>query len=576
MQHLMIALCALVASGLIVSGCKQQSPSGLSSERSVIKFIDRYNPTLIKSSWVDIKLSEARFSFSSDGVTVVKRRAREDISKREYAEAHQFKNGAILYKKSPSNIVRADTSAQLYNAFSKANQLKDIGVAIEQGEIKTYSQAGKKFSYVIKNTQDKTCFIFYRNLEDSLRSNAYFDEYVNGSICEAQQVSEIALKNKYLPFVRDIEFDGGRQSTAQAFATALQDIDKIEGMDDSIIVRNQLALLVPQIVEIRAGIARIDYNVLGAQGGVKIYVDGKVHTVQKMGMPGSVAVNVAKEQNVVSLSVKDNSGQSVKKTVTLARGTEDEASIFSFAQAKSSGKKYAILIGIEDYFDHKVPDLLTPIEDITEISRFLVDYYGYEKTFVAKNPTRNEFRKLFNDVAASLTEEDELLIYYAGHGVVDDKSQKGYWLFADADADSALKWVSNVSIQQSIDSLLAKNVIIIADSCFSGSFIGSEISRDIKNIFHIRKNTFKNSRTVLTSGDLEPVLDGGGGGYSVFAAAFINLLRSNIGTLTGAQISEMLRHDVRRAGATQKVSYGNLFSSNSLHSGDFIFNNQYF
>jgi hypothetical protein len=46
----------------------------------------------------------------------------------------------------------------------------------------------------------------------------------------------------------------------------------------------------------------------------------------------------------------------------------------------------------------------------------------------------------------------------------------------------------------------------------------------------------KRSRTVITSGGLEPVLDAGGGEHSVFAKAFLAVLQTNKGILEGPEL----------------------------------------
>jgi hypothetical protein len=51
----------------------------------------------------------------------------------------------------------------------------------------------------------------------------------------------------------------------------------------------------------------------------------------------------------------------------------------------------------------------------------------------------------------------------------------------------------------------------------------------------------KRSRTALTSGGIEPVLDSGGGQHSVFAKAFLTMLDENRGVLDGQQISSQIK-----------------------------------
>ena len=65
----------------------------------------------------------------------------------------------------------------------------------------------------------------------------------------------------------------------------------------------------------------------------------------------------------------------------------------------------------------------------------------------------------------------------------------------------------------------AKNILLMADSCFSGALTRGialanerEISSNALDLFMKTK-----SRIVISSGGLKPVLDGGGGNHSIFA-----------------------------------------------------------
>ena len=79
----------------------------------------------------------------------------------------------------------------------------------------------------------------------------------------------------------------------------------------------------------------------------------------------------------------------------------------------------------------------------------------------------------------------------------------------------------------------------MVDSCYSGALTRSSMARlatgatDAERLHWLRAVSQKRSRTVLTSGGLEPVLDAGGGEHSVFARALLEVLRSNAEVLDG-------------------------------------------
>jgi len=138
-----------------------------------------------------------------------------------------------------------------------------------------------------------------------------------------------------------------------------------------------------------------------------------------------------------------------------------------------------------------------------------------------------------------LTEKDNLLIYYAGHGELDRVNMRGHWLPVDADGDNTANWVSTVAITDILNSMSVKHIMVVSDSCYSGAMTRSSLSRLEAGQSNKKKSQWlkamlkAKSRTVLTSGGLKPVMDGGGGNHSVFANAFINALESNTDLLEG-------------------------------------------
>jgi hypothetical protein len=148
----------------------------------------------------------------------------------------------------------------------------------------------------------------------------------------------------------------------------------------------------------------------------------------------------------------------------------------------------------------------------------------------------------------TLTEQDNLLIYYAGHGEIDAGSRHGYWLPVDADANDKKNWISNEAITNIIDAIPAKHVMVIADSCYSGTLGQANLSAmalDLEvelDLEWVQAMGGVKTRTVLTSGGEKPVLDIGIGNHSIFAGALLSVLDSNEGLLEGNRLHrEVLR-----------------------------------
>ena len=92
----------------------------------------------------------------------------------------------------------------------------------------------------------------------------------------------------------------------------------------------------------------------------------------------------------------------------------------------------------------------------------------------------------------------------------------------------------------------AKHVMVVADSCYSGTLSGSSISPlpdEVENEDILFTSRVK-ARTVLTSGGLQPILDSGGNGHSIFASAFLDVLNENDGVMEGYRLYKALSQQV--------------------------------
>lgn len=230
------------------------------------------------------------------------------------------------------------------------------------------------------------------------------------------------------------------------------------------------------------------------------------------------------------------------------------------------GNYYALIVGINHYPYMK--DLQTARNDSRSVAYVLKNDYGYEVKLMI-DPTRSEIISALNHLRRKLSTSDNLLIYYAGHGWLDEEADEGYWLPSDATPENEANWISNSAITSSIKAIKAKHVIVVADSCYSGKLIrGLHIKR--KTPHYLARICRKATRVVLTSGGVEPVIDSvGNERHSVFAAAFIKVLRENQGVMDGTELFTRIRRQVV-LNADQVPEYSDIRKAGH-DGGDFIF-----
>ena len=193
-----------------------------------------------------------------------------------------------------------------------------------------------------------------------------------------------------------------------------------------------------------------------------------------------------------------------------------------------------------------------------------------------ENPERHEITKQFNLLKNTVKSEDVLLIYYAGHGFLDQKTDEGYWLPADAEEEDDSFWISNNYVINKLKAINAKNILLVSDSCFSGSLItrGIKKNSEIKTLNMIEKFLNTQSRVTISSGGLKPVLDSGGGKNSIFARSFIDALTSIRQPTTSAELYLQLRNNVTQKslslGIEQIPLRGEVIDAGHL-APDFVF-----
>lgn len=99
-----------------------------------------------------------------------------------------------------------------------------------------------------------------------------------------------------------------------------------------------------------------------------------------------------------------------------------------------SSTYYGLIIGIEEYQDPNLPDLDNPISDAEMLYNTLVSNYSFveDNMMMLRNAKRNDIVNALDLLSNIVTPSDNLLIFYAGHGNWDERSDVGYWLPADA------------------------------------------------------------------------------------------------------------------------------------------------
>jgi len=314
------------------------------------------------------------------------------------------------------------------------------------------------------------------------------------------------------------------------------------------------------VLQVRSGSStQIIRGRIVAPAGIKLAtLNGRPLRVDSQGMFNTALPLTGKKTRVVvhALDRKEQTGNFVFQ---LAPSKDKETDLDTStrvgrtAHSIDFGRYYAVVIGNDEYSNY--PQLKTAVNDANKVAEVLRQNYGFETQLIT-NADRYTVLSALNEVRSKLREQDNLLIYYAGHGEIDPTTKQGYWLPVDAEKGNTANWISNGAITDLLNTIKARHVLIVADSCYSGSMTRSSIPRlntkmnDAKFQKWLKLMKKTRTRTVLTSGGLQPVLDSVGGKHSVFAQAFLNKLKRGKGVIDAYRIYLDVAGEVQQTAAS--------------------------
>jgi len=312
--------------------------------------------------------------------------------------------------------------------------------------------------------------------------------------------------------------------------------------------------------------------ILGDNGLFRASIDVK---------PGGSDIRIA--------AIDQRGGESALEFVMIPQGQGGGASLVAASASSGSaaklpsgvdlGRFHAIVIGNNKYQSNYYAPLQSSVNDATAVAQILRERYGYQ-TNLLLNATRFQMLSALNEAREALGPNDNLLVYYAGHGELSDDGKQGYWVPVDAQPGLSNTLVSNTSISEVLETMKAQHVLVVADSCYSGAMTGSAVPvanpavAEGKWAEWVKAMAAGRSRTALTSGGVQPVPDTGSGKHSYFARAFLNALEDNNRVLEGQQLYREITSSLALAAINAPVTQSPEYAAIQFaghETGEFFF-----
>jgi WD40 repeat protein/energy-coupling factor transporter ATP-binding protein EcfA2 len=182
-----------------------------------------------------------------------------------------------------------------------------------------------------------------------------------------------------------------------------------------------------------------------------------------------------------------------------------------------SKPQLAVVIGINEYA-HPIPELKTPTEDAEKLAEILSKHkYKVLKLNKKGEATKDKLISLigafkeqkipFKDGFITVEPDDQVLFYFAGHGILssseDVDESVGYLIPQDGE-DRYTSWLRMEQLREALNNLRCRHLLVILDCCFAGAFIREERHRNFVRSQKVYKESYKRfvdgyARQVITS-----------------------------------------------------------------------------
>jgi uncharacterized repeat protein (TIGR01451 family) len=398
----------------------------------------------------------------------------------------------------------------------------------------------------VRKVADTYYFFLNEHLVHSMPFEPFFGNLLGFQVAENSTIRVDNIEIAYLDkagegkskvLIMDYKFDSNSDKVSVGKPVTLTlNVSNVGDKDASDLTINYKLPSNIEVVEFKnvAALKKGEEQLISLQFfATKNYTDSVIPV--KFEIAGADITNVNDIDLSISLDkpVKENVDKMMAQNYSEFRGGNDPLKGLNVAQAMKAvevGEYYGLIIGIDQY-SGEWPMLKNAVNDAKGVAELLSSKYTfhYMKTLYDKDATRDKILNEFEYLLKTVKANDNVLIYYSGHGEYVENMDKGFWVPVDAAAKSISKYISNEDIRAFLSGIKSKHTLLVTDACFSGDiFRGKTMTIPYENSTKYYSKMYSlSSRKAITSGGVEPVMDKGKDNHSIFAYYFLQALKNN-------------------------------------------------
>lgn len=232
---------------------------------------------------------------------------------------------------------------------------------------------------------------------------------------------------------------------------------------------------------------------------------------------------------------------------------------------KPTGINYLLVIAIDDYVH--CPKLSNCVKDAQAFIEVLTQKYRFDPdhviTYFNDEASEKDITDILRNLRNKVKKEDSLIIYFSGHGEIDDDI--GFWIPHEAEVGAYYNFIPTDIIKRYLDKINSFHTFMIVDACFSGALFTN--FRSTSYGYENRKSRWGLS----ASHSKEKALDGQPGDNSPFAKSLLFELKNNKDSIGAQKLAANVIDRVQRATSGKQTPVFKPLDVAGDDSGQFIF-----
>lgn len=274
--------------------------------------------------------------------------------------------------------------------------------------------------------------------------------------------------------------------------------------------------------------------------GTQSRAEKPVDIIQPIEVKIKQQLRLSDGQNVIEIIAENQTGGKVSSFRSILVGKD------ALADAIAIDRKDYVLMFATDKYDNWT-DLVNPIEDAHSIGKVLKEKYGFQVEIIENPNLEDVFIKLGEYSQRNFKPQDQLMIFFAGHGYFDETFGEGFVVARNSLENDKAKttYISHNRLRGVVNNIPNQHIFLTMDVCFGGTFDpviassrGLEAGETSDIEFLVRKLSTK-TRKYLTSGGKEYVSDGIPGKHSPFTLKLLQALTDGGGSDRMLTLSEL-------------------------------------